>query len=271
MVIKMNEYKIIDAHSHIWSKEFNADRATIIQDAIDNNVNGIIEVGCDFQSSMKALELSKQYPFIFSVVGLHPHDANKFEEEKNKLFQLAASNSFVAIGEIGLDYYRMHSDKESQRIAFIKQLDLAVELKLPIVIHSRQAEEETLEILKAWKQRAGEYLGAKSTIGMMHCFSGNFALASEYANLGFMISIPGTVTYPKNLVLREVVLKIPVNKLLVETDTPYLAPIPHRGKRNETSFINYTLEEIAKIKKTATSEIAKVIHDNTMIFFKLVI
>jgi TatD DNase family protein len=267
----MNEYKIIDAHSHIWSKEFDADRTTIIQDGIHNNVHGIVEVGCDLQSSMKALELSKQYSFISSVAGLHPHDANKFEIEKKKLFQLAASNSFVAIGEIGLDYYRMHSDKESQRIAFIEQLDLAVELQLPVVIHSREAEEETLKILKQWKQRAGKYLGLKSPVGMMHCFSGNFALASEYANLGFMISIPGTITYPKNIVLRELVSKIPASKLLIETDTPYLTPVPHRGKRNETSFINYTLEEIANIKKTAKSEIAKVIYDNTISFFKLVI
>ena len=271
MVKKMDDLKIIDAHSHIWSKEFDEDRTRIIEDSIRNNVHSIIEVGCDLESSIKALELSKQHPFIFSVAGLHPHDANKFQKEKNDLFQLASSNPFVAIGEIGLDFYRMHSDKESQRIAFTQQLDLAVELNLPIVIHSRDAAEETLEIIKQWKQRAGEYLGQQSPVGMMHCFSGNFALASEYANLGFMISIPGTITYPKNIVLRELVSKIPASKLLIETDTPYLTPVPHRGKRNETSFINYTLEEIANIKKTAKSEIAKVIYDNTISFFKLVI
>ena len=265
----MSNFKIIDAHSHIWSKEFDNDRTALIDQARSNNVAAMIEVGCDFDSSIKSLDLSLQYDFIYPVFGLHPHYANRFNYEKNQLFNLSKDKKFVGIGEIGLDYNRMHSPKESQINAFNEQLNLAVESKLPVVIHSRDAEEDTFKILKEWKIRVGNYLGDKQPIGMMHCFSGNFALATEYANLGFMISIPGTVTYPKNFILKDVVALLPLDKILIETDIPYLTPVPNRGKRNETAYINYTLDEIVKIRSVKKEFIAKNIYQNTIKLFKL--
>ena len=265
----MTNFKIIDAHSHIWSKEFDHDRSKLIDNARKKNVAAMIEVGCDFNSSIQSLNLSLQYNFIFPVFGLHPHYADKFYDEKDKLFNLSNDKKFIAIGEIGLDYNRMHSNKKSQITSFTEQLKLAVESKLPIVIHSRDAEKDTLEILKKWKAEVGDYLGAGQPVGMMHCFSGDFALATEYANLGFMISIPGTVTYPKNNALREVAALMPLDKILIETDIPYLTPVPNRGKRNETSYINYTLDEIVKIRNEKKELVAKTIYQNTKELFKL--
>tara|TARA_Y100001970_G_scaffold276592_1_gene379491 strand:+ start:2342 stop:3145 length:804 start_codon:yes stop_codon:yes gene_type:complete len=265
----MSDYKIIDAHSHIWSKEFDNDRNGLIERAKNNNVVAMIEVGCDFDSSIKSLDLSLKHDFIFPVFGLHPHYANRFGNEKDQLFDLQNNKKFVGIGEIGLDYNRMHSDKKSQINAFTKQLNLAVESKLPVVIHSRDAEKDTFEILKQWKIKSGNYLGNKLPVGMMHCFSGNFALATEYANLGFMISIPGTVTYPKNTALREVVSLISLDKILIETDIPYLTPVPNRGKRNETAYINFTLDEIVKIRSEDKEYVARNIFENTKKLFNL--
>ena len=265
----MTNFKIIDAHSHIWSKEFDHDRSKLIDNAQKNNVVAMIEVGCDFNSSMQSLDLSLQYDFIFPVFGLHPHYADRFHNEQDKLFNLSNDKRFIAIGEIGLDYNRMHSDKKSQINSFTEQLKLAIESKLPIVIHSRDAEKDTFEILKNWKAEAGDYLGDGRPIGMMHCFSGDFALATEYANLGFMISIPGTVTYPKNNALREVAALMPLDKILIETDIPYLTPVPNRGKRNETAYINYTLDEIVKIRDENKEIVAKKIYQNTKELFKL--
>ena len=265
----MNNYKIIDAHSHIWSKEFNHDRSSLIDNARNNNIEAMIEVGCDFDSSIKSLNLSLNYDFIFPVFGLHPHYADRFYQEKDQLFNLSNDKKFVGIGEIGLDYNRMHSDKESQMNAFNEQLNLAAETKLPVVIHSRDAEKDTFEILKQWKLKVGNYLGNKLPVGMMHCFSGNFALATEYANLGFMISIPGTVTYPKNTALREVATLMPLDKILIETDIPYLTPVPNRGKRNETAYINFTLDEIVALRPENKECIANNIFENKKKLFKL--
>ena len=265
----MNKLPIIDAHSHIWSKEYDHDRKEILQKAQNNEILGLIEVGCDLISSKKALELSKDYSFIYPVCGLHPHDANKIDLEWESISELASNKNFIGIGEIGLDYNRMHSSQEEQRRAFKAQLRLAVELKLPVVIHSRDADNETFSILKNWKKKAGNYLGKDREIGMMHCFASDYKLAIEYIDLGFMISVPGTVTYPNNIKLHKTVKNIPLEKILIETDTPYLTPIPNRGKRNESEFIKYTLKKVIELRKNNPEFIANTIFNNTKQLFNI--
>jgi TatD DNase family protein len=215
---------LIDTHAHLDSGQFAADLDAVIARAGDNGISHILTIGCDLASSRANVEIAARHPAIYAAVGIHPHDAGEADATGlEELRQLAGAPKVVAIGEIGLDFYRDRSPREVQRQSFRQQLRLAREVGLPVIVHDREAHDEVLQILR---EEAASEVG-----GVLHCFSGNLAMARTCIELGFYISFPGTITYPKNEAAREVVRAIPVDQMLVETDCPYLAPQAFRGRR----------------------------------------
>ncbi|MGL5753564.1 MAG: TatD family hydrolase, partial [Paraclostridium sp.] len=222
---------LFDSHAHLNDEKFDEDRDELINSLKENGVELVLNPGADIETSKASIELAKKYDFIYAAVGVHPHDVgNMTEEDIETLRKLATENEKVmAIGEIGLDYYYDNAPREVQREWFKRQVELANELKLPIIIHDRDAHGDTFEIIKNVKN---------PEIGcVLHCYSGNVELAKEYVKMGCYISIPGTVTFKNNKKTVEVVREIPLEYLLIETDSPYMAPVPHRGKRNDPSMV----------------------------------
>jgi TatD DNase family protein len=259
---------VVDAHAHVaWSREFEDDRPAILQRAWDAGLTAIVEVGVDAATSRICGEAAAADPRIHAVVGLHPHEARHLARDGEALRDLIASGDFVAVGEIGLDFYRHHSPPEAQYEAFRWQLELAREAELPVVIHSRDADEETYAILAQWVARVGRYLGRDREIGMMHCYAGDAELARRYGNLGFLLSVPGTVTYPKNERGQEVARTIPLEQMLVETDCPYLTPVPWRGRRNEPAYVVETVRFVAKLRGGDPELVAHVTAENAARLF----
>lgn len=252
---------LIDTHAHLDGDRFAEDLDEVLARAVQQGISHIISVGCDLNSSRAALDLALTHECISASVGVHPHDATDVDEAcLRELKHLAASSpKVVAIGEIGLDYFRNHSPREVQQQVFRQQIALARELKLPIIVHDRDAHEDILKILR--EEQASE-VG-----GVIHCFSGDIAMARQCIDLGFYISFPATITYPKNEELREVVRAIPIDHMLVETDCPYLSPQPLRGKRNEPSFVRHTAEMIAKVKGLTPMDVARITTRNAFDLF----
>lgn len=252
---------LIDTHAHLDSSQFAGDRAEVIRRARDNGIIAMVSVGCDLESSRANLQLSLEEPDIYASVGVHPHDAGQISRETlDELGRMAqASPKVVAIGEIGLDFYRDRCPRDVQRQAFRRQIALARELQLPVIVHDRDAHEEVLQILR--EERAAE-VG-----GILHCFSGNGEMARACIDLGFYLSFPGTITYPNNQAARDVLRATPVDHLLVETDCPYLAPQPRRGRRNEPAFVRMTAEAVAEIKQLTLEDISRVTNLNAFRLF----
>ncbi len=251
---------LIDSHAHLEMKEFDADRREVIERAGLAGVDCIITVGTNAGLSRKALSIARQYKNIYATVGVHPHDAARAGEKTlDELKTLASDPKVVAYGEIGLDYFRNISPREKQIEMFTRQLELASELKLPVIIHDRDAHEQTLRLVKASSIRSGVF----------HCFSGDWTMARQCIDLGFFISIPGVVTFDKSGVLRDVVRHAPLDSILLETDCPYLTPAPHRGKRNEPSFIVHTAKKVAEIRGQEWEEVAGAAAANTRKLFRL--
>jgi len=241
---------LIDSHAHLDLPEFDGDRDLVVQRAVEKGVKYILNVGVNLESSRKATELADKYDIIFASVGVHPHDAKAIEDGTyTALKSLAKKRKVLAFGEIGLDFFRDLSAREVQVKRFREQINLAGELKLPLIIHDRDAHKEIVNILREE--------GAKNLGGVIHCFSGDYAMAKSCLDMGFSISIPGTVTFPKALQLQEIVKKLPLSSILIETDCPFLAPVPHRGKKNEPSFVRYVAEKIAFMKNTSFENVAK--------------
>ena len=239
---------LVDTHAHLQVEAFN-DIKAVLSRAFDNGVEKIFCIGYDYESSVTAVNLAGKHREIFAVIGVHPHDAKELDDEMlAKLYDLGKKPKVVAIGEIGLDYYRNLSPKEVQRKAFQEQLKLAKELNKPVVIHDRDAHQEVMEILKAEK--------GGSNGGIMHCYSGHLPLAVELMKMGFYISFAGPVTFKNAKKAHEVAAKIPLERLLVETDCPYLTPEPFRGKINEPANVLFVAEKIAELRKKTTQEIA---------------
>jgi len=237
-----------------------ADLDTVIRRAKGAGVNYFINIGSNIQSSFASIQLTQKYPEIFASVGVHPHDADSFNQEtENKLKELAKHKKVVAIGETGLDYYRNLSDKACQKEAFKKQINLAKERDLPLVIHSRQAQEDVMEILKS-------FMPVKAVI---HCFSGDNKFLTECLDCGFFISFTCNVTYKKAQDLRDMVNLTPLDKLLLETDSPYLSPEGFRGKRNEPAQIKLLAQEISRIRGVSFEEIENTTTANAIKFFNL--
>ncbi len=253
---------LFDSHSHLDAEQFDHDRDCVIERARLNGVSYILNPGADFPSSVRAVALAEQYDFIFAAVGVHPHDALTMDEQMLlKLEQMALNPVVKAIGEIGLDYYRDLSPREEQIKWFTAQIRMAKRLKLPIIIHDRDANDDVLRILKEEN--------AFDTGVLMHCYSGSLELAKQYVKLGAMISIAGPVTYKNARKTVEVVEALPLDRLLIETDAPYLTPEPNRGKRNEPMFVAHTCRRMAAIKNISYEEMAKSTLENAKRFFKI--
>ena len=246
----------IDAHAHTWSAELQDDHADVMTRAWDAGLAAVIEVGVDVETSRRSAALAASDPRVHAVAGLHPHEAKHLDRERAGLAELAASGDFVAIGEIGLDFYRNISPAEAQYEAFLWQLELAREHELPVVIHSRDADDESCAVLAEWAGRVGHYLGEDRPIGMLHCYAGDDELAGLYLSFGFLISIAGPVTYPKNDRLQTVARSIPLTGMLLETDCPYLTPVPHRGRRNEPAYVVETARYVAELRGEAPELVA---------------
>ncbi|HJV64268.1 MAG TPA: TatD family hydrolase [Geomonas sp.] len=255
--------ELIDSHAHVYGKEFAQDLPQVLERAKEAGVTTMVAVGADLESSREALELAEAYPHIYCTVGIHPHDAERVTEKCYQTIREMAmqSSKVVAIGEIGLDFYRDRSPRPAQEEVFRRFIRLARELSLPLVIHDRDAHERIMAILK--EERAHE-VG-----GVLHCFSGDLAMARECIEMGFVISIPGTVTYPSNEALREVVRGVKIEHLLVETDCPYLTPVPHRGKRNEPAFVRLTAERVAELKGLSLEDVGRITSLNTRAIFRI--
>ena len=258
---------VVDAHAHVYSREFDDDRDAILGRAWEAGLRHVVEVGTSSDSSMRALAIARQEPRVHPVAGLHPHSASRLAEERPALERLVADGDFVAVGEIGLDFFRNNSPQEDQYEALHWQLELASAHALPVVIHSRDADEECYAVIEAWAGRHGRYLGPMREIGMMHCYAGNLELARRYVDLGFAISIPGPVTYPNNARGREVAAELPLEHLLAETDCPYLTPVPWRGQRNEPAYVVQTIRAIAELRGQRAEDVAQATAINTARLF----
>ena len=248
---------LIDSHCHLQDRKFDKDREDVLQRARDAGVTGFVVVGYDVASSKMAVEMADDCSDVHAVVGVHPHDAKTLTpKDIDTLDRLADSAKVVAIGEIGLDLYRNLSPREEQERAFREQLDLARSLKLPVVIHSRDADLETYEILSQYERQVIVDWPRDKPLGIMHCFAGDVTLALRYIEIGFVISIPTTVTYPTAGRMREVAAGVPLRWMAVETDAPYLPPQSVRGKRNEPAYITEAVGVVAEARGVTPEEVA---------------
>jgi len=260
---------MIDTHTHIDFKEFNDDREKVMKWFFDNGGEKIINVGCDLKSSIRSYELAKNNENIFASAGIHPHDASSVNKSSlKKLEELVQHYKVIAVGEIGLDYFRNLSSQEKQIEAFRLQLELADNHKMPLIIHCRDAYNDLINILKSYQ--------TDNWHGVIHCFGGSQKIAEEFLELGFYIGFTGIITYYKDKSklgnepeIYRVIKNMPLDKVLIETDCPYLAPVPERGKRNEPLFVKHVAEKIAHIRKVDFKEIEKATSENTIKLFNL--
>lgn len=257
----------VDSHCHIDGEAFDADRDEIVQRAKDAGVKAMLNIGTGNPHDgeiEKAVRVAEQYDNVFAAVGVHPHDAKLYDDEAENILVNLVKNSekVIAWGEIGLDYYYDHSPREVQREVFIRQIRKARELDLPIIIHSRDADDETVEILT-------EECSYENFRGIMHCFGGTAKMAEDLLKVGFLISFAGNVTFKKAENLREAARVVPLDKLLIETDCPFLTPIPFRGKRNEPSYVVHTAQFLADFYQINLETIAENSTRNFTNLFKL--
>ena len=249
-----------DTHAHLNAIQYEEDIVEVIERAKSENVTHIVVVGFDKDTIKKAMELTDQYDMIYAAVGWHPVDAIDMTDDDLKwIKELASHPKVVAIGEMGLDYYWDKSPRDIQKEVFRKQIQLAREVQLPIIIHNREATEDVIKILQ--EENASE-VG-----GVMHCFTGSLEVAKQCMDMNFYISFGGPVTFKNAKKPKEVAVEIPMDRLLIETDCPYLTPHPFRGKRNEPSYVKYVAEQIATLKELSVEEIARKTSDNAMRLF----
>jgi TatD DNase family protein len=267
---------LIDTHAHLDFPQFDADRPQVIERAVTTGVTTIVDVGADLASSRRAVDLAERVDLVYAAVGVHPHDAKSLDGTTlAALRDLAQRPKVVAVGEIGLDYYRNLSPHEAQRRAFQAQLAWAARLGKPVIIHDRDAHDELLEILADWaaglgnSPLAGSGNGADARLGVLHTFSGDRAMAERAIDLGFYISISGPVTYKNARRLPGVVAALPLDRLLVETDCPFLAPHPHRGERNEPAYVRLVAERVAALRGMALDDLASATTANARRLFGL--
>jgi len=253
---------LIDSHAHIQGKEYAGEAAAVIERARAAGVDTIVAVGGagDMSSNSEAVQLANSFANVYATVGMHPHDAKDVgADELLALKNLAADPKVVAIGETGLDYYYSHSPHDVQRRVFGQFIQMARQTRLPIVVHERDAAADAVELLRSE--------GGAELRGVIHCFTGNYEAACAYLDLGFYLSFTGIITFKNASALRDVVGKVPLERMLVETDSPYLTPVPHRGKRNEPAYVRFVAETIANVKGVALDEVARVTTANVKALF----
>ncbi|MDQ5845851.1 MAG: TatD family hydrolase [Acidobacteriota bacterium] len=257
----------VDSHAHIDGPEFDADRDEVIQRARDAGVSTILNVGTGDPHTgafERAVELAEKHDGIYAAVGVHPHDARVYDDAAEKKIRSLADGSsrVIAWGEIGLDFHYDNSPRDVQMEVFTRQLRAARDLRLPVIIHTREAEHETIEILRAEWQESG-------LPGIMHCFSGSSELAQDALELGFLISFSGIITFKKADALKDISRQIPLDKLLIETDCPYLTPVPYRGKRNEPAYVVEVARCLAELREVTLEEIEQITERNFSAVFGL--
>lgn len=253
---------IFDTHVHYDDKAFDEDRDALLAGLPERGIGAAVNISSDLDSVKRTLELTERYPYVYGAVGIHPSETGELDEEQFAwLREMTKRDKVVAVGEIGLDYYWDEPDRAVQKTWFDRQLGLAREVGLPVVIHSRDAAKDTLDMMKA--ARAGE-IG-----GVIHCFSYGVELAREYLNMGFYLGIGGVLTFKNARKLKGVVEYMPLDRIVLETDCPYLAPVPNRGKRNSSLNLPYVAEEIGRIKGITAEEVAAVTEENARRMYHL--
>lgn len=241
---------IVDSHAHYDDEQFDTDRDEVFELIQRQGVVRVVNPASNLDSARKCIELSKRHDFLYCAVGIHPHDADEFSEKAIEIIrELASFRKVVAVGEIGLDYHYNFSPPDVQKQCFAAHIQLALELKLPLIIHDREAHKDTLDIIRSEK---GYDAG-----GVFHCFSGSVELAKEVLDMGFYISLGGAVTFKNAKKPVEVAGYIPIDRLLVETDSPYMAPVPHRGSRNHSGYLNEIIQKISEIRNADFDTIAE--------------
>lgn len=253
---------IFDTHAHYEDKAFDEDRVQLLNSLPEKGIERVVNVGSSMDSCRRILKLMDDYPFMFAAIGVHPSDTAELTEE-DMIFLLEQSHldKVVAIGEIGLDYYWDTPERDIQKKWFVRQLSLAKDASLPIIIHSRDAAFDTLDIMKA---EHAEDIG-----GVIHCFSYEKEMAREYLNMGYYIGVGGVITFKNGRKLKEVVEYTPIDRIVTETDCPYLAPVPHRGERNSSLYIPLVVEEIARIKQMDVEEVYHITRKNGYDLYKM--
>jgi len=274
---------LFDSHAHINNDTYtDEEREALIREIEASDLSYVMDIGFDLESSFKAAAHAKRLPWCYAAVGVHPHDTKSMDEDVFSMIKgLAGKDKVKAIGEIGLDFHYNHSEQDIQEYWFRRQIQLANELRLPIVIHSRDADQRTMDILKEEKAFSEERCGwfpkrkeiggfpSKDARVLLHCFSGSCQLGQQYVKLGATLSIAGPITYKNNRKTVEVAEKIPIEYLLAETDSPYLTPVPFRGKPNKSPYVEYTVRKIAEIKGLSYEETARTTLENAKAFFNI--
>ncbi len=250
-----------DTHAHYDADAFDQDRLDCLAQLPAQGISLVVNPGCDPQSSRTAVQLAEQFPHVFAAVGVHPSDCETYTDQvEEEFFQLAQHPKVCAIGEIGLDYYwEDNAPREVQKVVFRRQLELAQRLNLPVIVHDREAHADCLEIVRAFPQVRGVY----------HCYSGGVEDAKTLVKLGWMLSFTGVITYKNARKSLEVIEAIPMERIMIETDSPYLSPVPHRGKRNNSAFVPLVAAKIGEVKGLSQEEVARITKENGVRFFGL--
>lgn len=252
---------MIDSHVHLDDEAFDEDRDELIKNLNENGIEIVVNNSSDLSSSENSVKLANKYENIYASIGVHPHEAESYSDDvEKKLIELSKNKKVVAIGEIGLDYYYDNSPRDIQREVFKKQIALAAKLKKNIVIHSRDASEETFEILKEAHEKY-------EFVALIHCFSQSVEMMEKYLKMGDYIALGGAVTFKNSKTPKEVAKKVDLERLLLETDCPYMTPVPYRGKRNEPKYVKFTCNYIADLRQIESSELEKITAANTKRFF----
>lgn len=252
---------LIDTHCHLFDEQFKEDLDVCLKNAYNNGVEKILLVGFSAETNKKALELANKYDVFYPTCGIHPSEASKSNKEQiDQLESVITKNRVYAIGECGLDYYWVKDNKELQKELFIMQIELAIKYDLPIIIHMREATMDTFEILKKYKGKIR---------GVMHCYSGSYEMALRFIELGFYISLGGPVTFKNAVEPKRIAKGLSLDRLLIETDCPYLAPTPFRGKRNESAYVKNIALEIARLREITFEEVANITSRNAHNLFNL--
>jgi len=250
---------LFDTHAHYDAEQFDQDRDEVLAGLSSRGISLVVNPGCDIPSSRKAVELAHAWPFLYAAVGYHPEECGPYRPaDLDILRELAQDARVVAVGEIGLDYYwEENPPREFQQRVFRDQLALARELDLPVIVHDREAHGDSLAIIKEFPQ----------VRGVCHCFSGSAEMAKELVKLGWMVSFTGVLTYKNARKAVEAALAVPLDRVMIETDSPYMAPVPHRGKRNDSGYVRHVCEKLAEIKGISFEECARITRENGMRFY----